>query len=82
MSGSDLDELRARYENAYSLYQNCVAAVSLAQTDEEGVPEFLLSRLGDAAEALRSARRQYRAALTRAAVAASAADQCPSVMDD
>lgn len=70
-----LDELRAQYENAYSLYQNCVAAVALAQADDEGVPEYLLSELGSAADRLRSARRQYRAALMRAAFDANASDR-------
>lgn len=64
---SDLEALRSQYEAAYAAYQNHVAALALAQGDEEGVPEKLLSDTHRAIDALRSARRRYRDALMRAA---------------
>jgi hypothetical protein len=69
---SNLEALRSQYEAACSIYQNYVAAVSLAQGDEDGVSESLLSQLSTAAEQARTARRRYRAALIRTSLGSSA----------
>lgn len=63
----ELDVLRSQYEAAFSVYQNLVAAVALAQGDDQGVPDELLSQLSTATEELRSIRGRYRSALMRAA---------------
>lgn len=63
----ELDVLRSQYEAAFSVYQNLVAAVALAQGDDQGVPDELLSQLSTATEELRSIRRRYRSALMRTA---------------
>jgi hypothetical protein len=62
MKHSDLRELRSQYESAYALYQNYVAAFSLAQGGEEGASADRLSGMRRAIEDLRAARRRYRAA--------------------
>jgi len=62
MKASDLGELRSQYESAHSLYQNYIAALSLAQGDEEAASADLLAGMRRAIEELRAARRRYRAA--------------------
>jgi hypothetical protein len=60
---SELRVLRLSYETAYAAYQQHIVAVTLAQGEDEGVPEELLRKTARALHDLRLARRRYRDAL-------------------